>query len=68
MANLTCQKVCSWQKNHKHKEGFLLHILLSDGKAVQIPIPKGQSGTGRNYRRIILNKRNKYYYNLQPVS
>lgn len=39
-----------------------------DGLAVQIPVPKGKSVTGRYYRDVVLKKLKKYYQKRRPVS
>lgn len=48
---------CSFWKNHKHKGVFFYYVFFScKGLAVQLPVPKGQSITGRYYIDFLLKE------------
>ena len=48
------------------KEGFVCYFFTNKGPAIQIPVPKGRTVTGKFYKNVVLRKLKNNYKSRRP--
>ena len=63
---LKCQTPKYCQTNTSGEEGFVYYFFTNKGPAIQIPVPKGRTATGKFYKNVVLRKLKNYYKSRPP--